>query len=1403
MKASKYLALAILTFFLITPENTQAQNWEKFFEKAADKYEDGDYEKAGKYIAKLKKKSLKKLGTKTNIYALGLVEEARINTALGVYTNVMEPLATAVQINEEINADKPIEYGYLLKEAGQVMIQYGNFNMAEEYVTKAREAFTEAGIIEEQEGELDVQDAKIMMGRGYYWEAIQLVDKQADFFKKQIARAGKREKDEPMKQWAEVMIVKANALRLMGDYLRSDSAFLYATNWIDDNLGKTDILYAQSKYLNAKLLQENGLELEALSALLEKSYIQATRRYEPSHMAIMEIKTDLMNVLYAVGTYGKLRIVDEEFKKTVRSLFPKNSVHTIAEDLRNVYFRLEDENIRVLEERINRLLANKVIPENHKIRIELLDFANDIALLSGEHKNTETYQKQILDIKKVLYGEESPEYHMSRIKLANYYVDYSDKFDEVADTYETSFMQIVDPEITEGHVMYLDILSHLATYYEETDQYDLAARTLDRMLLAARRKYDNEDIEYGRTLDKIARLQINIGEYEDADKNLKTAVQIFENLRSDVGNTQLSVALITQAELMGIRGEYDEAESLINRSERMQSRGALTLEATTLDYRDDLAELYIQIGRLSDAEEILNESLSEKTKDFGRTSRHLNQTLVTSAQLKLTKGEYTEAEQFSRRANDISLRIFGAESSKVVPSMVLLAKVYSTIGDFDKAQQLLSKAIEIQKNQFGNDHVDVGKTVSELALVKYYRNDPQIEVTRLFAEAERIIGDKLGKTNPTYAEILKNMAITNIAAGQYNLAFTQLDEAGRIWNNKIGRRNNLNAATIDYLKGDIYYRQKNYGQAEDLYGDAIRKYNRFFNDTHPEYVKVQSKLAKTYFMQGDWRRSQSEMEEVLENYKVFIQDYFPALSEREKAKFWNTIKTDYEFYNTLVINKNRNDRYIGELYNNALLTKALLLNTSIKIRERILSSSDEELKEAYNQWIAKKELLTAALSMSEEQLSQSGINRSQLSQEVELLEKDLSVKSELFGQSIDQETVTWENVRDAMQENEVAIEMVRFRIFDHTFTDSIKYALLYVTGEKRSQPGMILLDNGKDLESKYLNYYRNSIKYKIRDINSYEAYWSPIIRKLGTVSTLYISPDGVYNQINLEAIPTLEPNKYVIDNSNIVLLSNTKDLYLKQQKLEPAVEKQVAMMFGNPQFYVKTRPGQPTAESGLTRENVEVVQQLPGTEKEIQEVKDYLGRKGWEINDYTEQNAEESAIKQINSPRIFHVATHGFFQPDNIEASALDAELNENYLYENPLLKSGLLLTGAGDILNETKYNYNIENGILTAYEAMNLNLDQTDLVVLSACETGLGELQAGEGVYGLQRAFLVAGAKTIIMSLFKVSDEATQQLMVKFYRKWLDTGNKRQAFIDAKKEIRNEYRDPIYWGPFVMIGLN
>ncbi|HEY8399608.1 MAG TPA: CHAT domain-containing protein, partial [Cytophagaceae bacterium] len=153
-----------------------------------------------------------------------------------------------------------------------------------------------------------------------------------------------------------------------------------------------------------------------------------------------------------------------------------------------------------------------------------------------------------------------------------------------------------------------------------------------------------------------------------------------------------------------------------------------------------------------------------------------------------------------------------------------------------------------------------------------------------------------------------------------------------------------------------------------------------------------------------------------------------------------------------------------------------------------------------------------------------------------------------------------------------------------------------------------------------------------------------------------------------------------------------------------------------------------------------------------------------------------------------------------------DAEygLDESKAIQNPLLRSGILLKNGGKLIhNDNIYELNSEEGVLTAYEAMNLNFDNTDLVVLSACETGLGEVQLGEGVYGLQRAFLVAGANSVIMSLFKVSDEVTTELMSEFYKKWLQSGDKRKAFIEAKRVIKDKYKNPVHWGAFVMVGLD
>jgi len=220
---------------------------------------------------------------------------------------------------------------------------------------------------------------------------------------------------------------------------------------------------------------------------------------------------------------------------------------------------------------------------------------------------------------------------------------------------------------------------------------------------------------------------------------------------------------------------------------------------------------------------------------------------------------------------------------------------------------------------------------------------------------------------------------------------------------------------------------------------------------------------------------------------------------------------------------------------------------------------------------------------------------------------------------------------------------------------------------------------------------------------------------------------------------------------------------------------------------------------------------LPGTAKEVQAIDSLLRKKQWNTELLTEARALEENIKAFKKPSLLHIATHGFFLPsDNLESSSNDTSTQRTFtplplkeVYEESglqtLLQSGVVLAGVNSRA-DTLYQ-GIEDGILTAYEVVSMDLSNTSLVVLSACETGLGEVRLGEGVFGLQRSLKVAGVKDIAMSLWTVDDEATKQLMIAFYRNWLEYGDKQRAFKEAQLLIRESFPEPYYWGAFVLVG--
>lgn len=1405
----KRLLHVVLLISILTGANSAfAQSkYDEALKKVEAIYETGDYSKALSALEGFKNKTTKKLGKQNKYTPTYYLYNAKYNLASGYISEFEGSLYAAVNASIAVNGENTKEHILILMGGAEQHNLNGNFVEAQRYLTNAKKLFQGgAHVTDLDKARWNTIMAECLTGQGYFNEAIDLLKEQENFF---VGRAVRQEtavdskgnlkstklSDEEVavryNDYARVLTSLGNAYGRKGSLKSSDSVFVYAASWIKRNLGESSIAFVRNQFLNANILIENGNE--SLPSELEYSRTLARLKisHESTHYLAMGIFEETIKQLQKQDRSAALFNTKLEYEKMINKNYKAASIYRVR--LKAVEFdaRLDKNKTQTLELDANQLIANTTtLPRNNIVTANVSEFLYGLAIYKKNYVNAEKYLNDIIEIKSALFGEDAPEVHLARLRLADFYLDYTNKLTEAAKIYDESYIKVVSPQIGAWHKDHLEILNHIAALYELTDKYSEANQILEKATYVARSKYSDKDYQYGIELNNIAKLQIKLGLYEKAEENLNKSLVILEEFRKDeLKKGYLVQAIQTQATLYGIKGLFDEAEESLSRSQKIIDKSAGTVGTDDLNTAKELSSLYIQLGKYAETQEVLLKLMSEYEKLFGTSSVRLVEPLVNMGKLSLAKGDYTEATKIAERANKIAVSVYGEKSTKTAPTQKLHSDIDYAIGDYETAEKNITKALESQEKQFGRNHIEVAKSLAQLGIIKFYKGDKPKEVEEILLQAQEVMGNKLGKENPQYADILKNVAIVKISEKKFSEAVSALTQAEAIWRKKTGTKTNINLAAIYTLTGDLFYQMKQYDKAEEFYVQARDIYEKYFNKNHPEYVKIISKQAKVYYMVKNYKRAKSNIEQALENYEVFIKQYFPALSEREKAKYWNTIKGDFEFYNTLAFSQREDFRDLtGKVYDYQLLTKALLLSSSIKIRERILSSKDEDLKNSYMQWVQKKEFLTNALSMSTEQLIENGIDPNVLNAEVEKLEREISEKSELFGQSFENKKITYQNVQKALNKTETAIEIIRYRHFNQTFTDSVIYVALYVKGDN-SRPKAIVMPEGYRMEKRFFSYYRNAMNTKQPDAYSYKIFWQPIESEIGTNSTVYISPDGVYNQINLESIPTPD-GKYIIDNANIVLVSNTKDIYLrKAKKTKPAIAANKATMFGNPTFYLSASANRK-------------ISQLPGTEKEVEELQALLKQRGWATDEYTQTSASEDQVKTLSSPKIFHIATHGYYTPSVSDDELDDLTESEAQIAENPLMKSGLLLTGAGDVLDKTKYNYNIESGILTAYEAMSLNLDQTDLVVLSACETGLGDVSNGEGVYGLQRAFLVAGAKVLVMSIFKVDDEATQKLILNFYKKWLATNNLRQSFISAKKEIRNDYPEPIYWGSFMMIGL-
>jgi CHAT domain-containing protein/lipopolysaccharide biosynthesis regulator YciM len=1408
----KYLFSVIVLLCLSSIPTFSADDWEKSFQKIEDYYFKGDYKRALKENKALCGSIEKKAGKENVTIARAYFQQAKIEEALSKfddYKSILEHGFSVLNISEKPSTP---EYARGMAYAAAALMEYGDFARAEECINIATKIIKSTATEDLQlVNDIKFKALQIMYHQGFLNKAEKLIPELINFRKSRIVkeeivvnpktglskakklpanelRNRNRELSNVLNLYAKIEIAQSNKFK--ADSILTRNAYL-----IRREIRKKDVSYVNNLFTWAKLFESIGDNKNAVLKYADAfKFVTKTKKIKYNHTAkpVLELYGSYAQSLLVTGNTTKYKRKIKSLEVKVKRYYGQNSIYYADILLLQAKRPLLKEDFDKTIPKLEFILSNPLIlPDEHIKRSPILKLLADNYLQNSDYEKTEGLLTKRSELEKHFTGKDAPYYHEAMLDLANFHVYYSNKFKIAEEIYDKS-LPVLKKELDPRQDDYINYMLGLSKLYELTDKFEQAFKIINNIVDVQKKKYVIDDVHYAVALEKLASINISTGNYIEAEKNLNEAMRVFKKGNNDE-NISYTNTLETLSRLYIIQGNYEEAEKNLKKSRRLSKRSekeSLKMGGTM----EELATLYIYLGKYQETEVFLNESIKKKEAKLGTSHRNLINPYHQMGLLYLITGNYTEAEKFAKKATDISLKIFGDSSVKYAENLDLLARIYSAIGDYEKAEEPATKVVEIERSHYGPNHIQLARSLQELAIVKYHNKGKTTQVEKLLQDALKIIKDNLGEENPEYAEALKNLALFYLDSDKVGEAETMLGKADNIWTKKFGP-DNIHSAEISFIRGNISYQKKKYEEARNFFTVAKNIYSKNFDDKHPDYVKALSREAQMYFILGDYKTARKDMDEATAVYLNFIKNYFPSLSEREKGKFWSLIKNEFEFYNSLAVQM-KDPELIGNIYNFTLNIKAILLNTSIKVKERILSSNDTTLVNKYASWTAKKELLTMVLSMTAEQKKTSGFDIAIMEKEIESLEKELSEKSELFAKNYEKSQYTWEKIKNVLAPNEYAVEIIRFRKFNTAFSDTVYYAALVVSAETKKYPDMVLLKNGKELESKYLKYYRNCIKHKVEDGYSYDQFWKPLKTLIKDNSTVFLSCDGVYNQMNLEAIPTPQGN-FIINSNDVVLVSNTRDI-INRNKKKPGTNKQVEL-FGNPLYYTQS------SADTIATDVIHNIKQLPGAEAEIVELQKLLKSSGWLPETFMEKTATEEQVKNLNNPKVFHIATHGFFMEDaNVEEDKGTEGVIESKAIQNPLLRSGLLLRNGGErIAGNNVYDFNKEEGILTAYEAMNLNLDNTELVVLSACETARGEVQLGEGVYGLQRAFLVAGANSVVMSLFKVNDQVTKELMVSFYKKWIATGNKRKSFSDAKKEIKEKYNAPVYWGSFVMIGMD
>ena len=577
-------------------------------------------------------------------------------------------------------------------------------------------------------------------------------------------------------------------------------------------------------------------------------------------------------------------------------------------------------------------------------------------------------------------------------------------------------------------------------------------------------------------------------------------------------------------------------------------------------------------------------------------------------------------------------------------------------------------------------------------------------------------------------------------------------------------------------------------------------------NNHSNYV-ISQNLAIGYLFTNRYQEAISALYDMNACSISNIEQIFSSFTSLEREYYWDETSNALLNVNNIIAHRTNDKRAISMAYNNLLMCKNLSLNAVRLIDEYVAKSSDVKLKEQYIRYQKlKSEFAYKATNFDE---------KDSLRREINLIERIILSSTGNLGRWIEQESKKWEDVRNKLHEGEVAIDFCHIPKVDKIPITEFQYGV-FILGHNYDSPKFIALDDIKVIDGFF--HYDNSDPLFINELYTtqkkelYNLLWKPLLPYLSGVHTIYYSPVGPLNDLNFDVLCG-EDGKMLNEKHRMIRVSSTAKIKTKEPENYTSsvlygnirYDESVTDMVDASSFYNTFTGTEVNLELSLRSENDRGRWgPIPSTKKEIDNIEGILKKKRISTSIFEGKDANEESFKNLNgkSPEILHLATHGFVinTPQHAEGNKFISSTNVYSEKESYMMWAGIMLAGGNNIWQGNFDLKNVEDGILTADEISRLDLSNTKLVVLSACETAKGMIDPVDGVYGLQRAFKMAGAQTIVMSLWKVHDDATSLLMTLFYSYLTGGMEKHQALWKAMMDVREKYEDPYYWAGFIML---